>query len=118
MSNEQTNNVPVAPEAPAAPKASKKAKKQVVKKEAKGTKKAQVANELKKAATRIDVSKVVTVLSPYNKENPKRKGSKSAKRFALYNRGKKGMTVEAALKAGVRLDDIRWDLRHEFIALN
>jgi hypothetical protein len=41
--------------------------------------------------------------------NPKRAGSAAATRFALY---KDGMTVEAALKAGLRSDDIAFDL-HE-----
>ncbi len=54
--------------------------------------------------------------------NPKKPGSASAARYGLY---KDGMTVtaykEAVKQAGqpARLagDDLRWDLRHEFIKL-
>jgi len=54
--------------------------------------------------------------------NPKKPGSASAKRYSLYQ---DGMTVsaykEAVKQAGqpARLagDDLRWDLRHEFIKL-
>ena len=44
--------------------------------------------------------------------NPKRAGTESANRFALY---KNGMTVKDALDAGVRSADIDWDVKHEFI---
>lgn len=47
--------------------------------------------------------------------NPKRKGSKSFDRFAHY---KEGMTVEAAVKAGVLYADLKWDTEHGFIAVN
>lgn len=47
--------------------------------------------------------------------NPKRKGSKSFDRFAHY---KDGMTVEAAIKAGVLYADLKWDTEHNFIAIN
>lgn len=47
--------------------------------------------------------------------NPKRKGSKSYDRFAHY---KNGMTVEAAVKAGVLYADLKWDSEHGFIAVN
>lgn len=47
--------------------------------------------------------------------NPKRKGSKSFDRFAHY---KNGMTVEAAVKAGVLYADLKWDSEHGFIAVN
>ena len=48
--------------------------------------------------------------------NPKRAGSAAAARFALY---KDGQTVEAALKAGVRSDDIAFDMHEtrKFIVL-
>jgi len=44
--------------------------------------------------------------------NPKREGSASHARFALY---KNGMTYESALAAGVTNGDIHWDMAHEFI---
>lgn len=47
--------------------------------------------------------------------NPKRKGSKSYDRFAHY---KNGMTVDAAIKAGVLYADLKWDSEHGFIAVN
>jgi hypothetical protein len=47
-------------------------------------------------------------------ENPKRKGSASAKRFNLY---KNGMTVGEFLKAGGRRGDVNWDSEHEHITL-
>lgn len=47
--------------------------------------------------------------------NPKRKGSKSYDRFAHY---KNGMTVEAAVKAGVTYADLKWDTEHGFVAVN
>lgn len=46
------------------------------------------------------------------KENPKRKGTGGAKRFALY---RSGMTVAAALEAGVTRADLNWDAAHKFI---
>lgn len=46
--------------------------------------------------------------------NPKRPGSKSFDRFALYQ---DGMTVEAFLKAGGRRADLAWDAKHGFIAV-
>lgn len=48
------------------------------------------------------------------KENPKRKGTAGAKRFALY---RSGMTVAAALKAGVTRADLNWDTEHKFIEI-
>jgi len=47
-------------------------------------------------------------------ENPKRKGSKAAKRFALY---KNGMTVLQYLQAGGTRGDVNWDSQHEHIKL-
>lgn len=49
------------------------------------------------------------------KENPKRKGSASHKRFALY---RNGMTTDAFLKAGGTRSDLRWDTAHKFIAIS
>jgi hypothetical protein len=47
-------------------------------------------------------------------ENPKRKGSASAKRFELY---RNGMTVAEFLKAGGTRGDLNWDVSHEHIEL-
>lgn len=47
-------------------------------------------------------------------KNPKREGSESATRFALY---KTGMTVADFLKAGGRAGDVAWDVKHKFITL-
>lgn len=44
--------------------------------------------------------------------NPKR--GASAERFALY---RSGMTVEDALKAGVRRADLKWDTQRNFIEI-
>lgn len=46
--------------------------------------------------------------------NPKRAGSKSGERFAKY---KAGMTLEAAVEAGVSPADIKWDSDHGFITI-
>lgn len=49
------------------------------------------------------------------KENPKRKGSASHKRFALY---RNGMTVEKFLATGGTRSDLRWDTAHNFITVS
>jgi hypothetical protein len=46
--------------------------------------------------------------------NPKREGSESYKRFALY---KDGMTVEEALTKGLTRPDLAWDTKHQFISI-
>lgn len=46
--------------------------------------------------------------------NPKRQGSKSAERFALYTNG---MTVEQALAAGLSRADMEHDTKHNFISI-
>jgi hypothetical protein len=48
------------------------------------------------------------------KNNPKRKGSKSAERFEKY---RDGMTVESALKAGLVAGDIHNDTAKGYIKL-
>lgn len=48
------------------------------------------------------------------KENPKRKGSDAAKRFAKY---KNGMTVQEARDAGVGPGDLKWDIEKGFISV-
>ncbi len=65
----------------------------------------------KNGKTAVDTTKVITVVA---KSNPKRAGSKAHARFALY---KKGMTVGAAIKAGVWADDLRYDQKKGFITL-
>lgn len=47
-------------------------------------------------------------------KNPKRPGSKSFERFAVY---KDGITVAEAVKAGVLYADLSWDVGHGFIAV-
>ena len=49
------------------------------------------------------------------KDNPKRAGSDSHKRFALYTKNK---TVEAFLKAGGTQADLGWDTKHKFIKVS
>lgn len=46
--------------------------------------------------------------------NPKRSGSASAQRFALY---KNGMTVKSAREAGVTTADIDWDVKRGFVKI-
>jgi hypothetical protein len=48
------------------------------------------------------------------KANPKKPGSAAHQRYNLY---KVGMTVDEALKAGLRSEDIRWDSGRGFITL-
>jgi hypothetical protein len=55
----------------------------------------------------LDARKIVDVVP-----NPKREGTESHVRFAKY---KKGMTVAAALAAGVTRGDIDWDSKRSFI---
>lgn len=47
--------------------------------------------------------------------NPKKAGSKGAERFALYV---DGMTVDAALKAGIWAADISWDVNKGFVVVS
>lgn len=54
---------------------------------------------------------VVTVLVD---KNPKRPGSGAHDRFAAY---KTGMTVAEVVAAGVRRDDINWDVKHGFVSV-
>ncbi len=49
------------------------------------------------------------------KENPKRAGSDSHKRFSLYKTAK---TVADFLKAGGTSSDISWDADHKFIKVS
>jgi hypothetical protein len=59
----------------------------------------------------VSESAVITVLAA---TNPKRPSSKSYGRFALYVNG---MTVKAALDAGVLTPDLAWDSKHGFITI-
>jgi hypothetical protein len=56
--------------------------------------------------------KDVRVITLLVNKNPKKDGSKSAKRFALY---KNGMSVLDFLKAGGLLADINYDVAHKSI---
>jgi len=49
------------------------------------------------------------------KENPKREGSASHKRFGLY---KTGMTVGEFISKGGTLADVAWDARKNFISVS
>jgi hypothetical protein len=46
--------------------------------------------------------------------NPKREGSASYKRFAIY---KSGMTVAEAIAKGLTRPDLNWDVDHQFISI-
>lgn len=85
-----------------------KAAKPAKEKKAKPTKKSDEARGRKGT---FELTSVITVLA---KENPKRKGSEAEKLFKLY---KTGQTVAAALKAGVRWRDLRWDSKSKFISV-
>ncbi len=65
-------------------------------------------------AVGASVIKVLTRNPDGSIKNPKVAGGAPAKRFALYS---DGMTVTAALAAGVTEADVRWDVAHEFIAI-
>lgn len=59
--------------------------------------------------SRLKPDQKITVVA---NENPKREGSAAHKAFAKY---KTGMTVESALKAGVKSSDLNWDIKHGHI---
>lgn len=65
-------------------------------------------------------SSIITLLAdkdgnPFGPENnPKREGSKAGDRFKLY---RNGMTVEAAIAAGLTRADIDFDVQKKFIAV-
>ena len=65
-------------------------------------------------AVGASVIKVLTRNPDGSIKNPKVAGGAPAKRFAKYA---DGMTVSAALAAGVTEADVRWDVAHEYIAL-
>jgi hypothetical protein len=116
-------------EAPARePKADQPAKKADPKPAAKAEKKA-AEKPAKKAAAAPKAPKAkagngagqMTRLFPMDakikllvKGNPKREGGKSAKRFSAY---KDGMTVQEALKAGLKAADLKYDESKKFIAV-
>lgn len=70
--------------------------------------------EVDTKAVAASVIKVLTRNPDGTIRNPKVAGGAPAKRFALYQ---DGMTVAQALAAGVTEADVRWDVAHEFIAL-
>ena len=114
---------PEAPKAPAAepeaPKAEAPAPKPKGKKAAKAKKPAKrrkagqskVARGLSGRSSIASTAKITLCVGV----NPKRHKSKARERFDLY---KDGMTVEQFVAAGGLLDDIRWDVKHEFISLS
>jgi hypothetical protein len=55
--------------------------------------------------------RIITILVD---KNPKKQGSKSHKRFAMYQTG---MTVAAFVKAGGTTGDVVWDTLHKFISV-
>ena len=59
----------------------------------------------------IDHNARIKVLA---KENPKRPGTGAAKRFAKYA---DGITVKTFLRKGGKIEDVRWDRKQKFIAL-
>jgi hypothetical protein len=69
------------------------------------------SNGRKGRAGRFPMDAVITVLAT---ENPKRKGSEAASRFAKYKTGK---TVFEMLTAGVRWTDLNWDAEHQHIKI-
>lgn len=91
---------------PPAPKAEKPKKK--AKRKAGQSKVTARLNGRSKIASGATISLCVDV-------NPKRHKSKARERFDLY---KNGMTVEQFVAAGGLLEDVRWDLKHEFISLS
>lgn len=60
---------------------------------------------------RVADHRVISQIQP----NPKKPGSASHARFALY---REGMTVSEALAAGVTTADVRWDSERGFICLS
>jgi hypothetical protein len=86
-----------------------RALKAVENKKTKATKTAAKGNG---TARHYNLTDIITLLV---KDNPKQEGSAARKRFALY---KSGMTVEAALAAGLWAADIRHDSKREHIKLS
>ena len=73
------------------------------------------------ARTKVDTAAIISFLSdkdgnPYSAENnPKRPGSASHDRFKLY---REGMTVGEAIEAGLKRDDITWDVNKQYISIS
>lgn len=98
------------------PVAKAAAKKAVAKK---AEKPAKAAKPTKEASTegrrgRAPAWPLETKIKVLVSENPKRAGSSSFDRFALYG---KGTTVGAFLEAGGTSADLHWDSEHEFISI-
>lgn len=93
-------------------------------------KKVKTAKKVAKAKKNGEASHYSEIYAPLDKvsddkkikilveANPKREGSRAADAFDVY---KNGMTVAKALevgkKAGLTMNDIRWDVAHGFIKL-
>ena len=106
-------------DAPTKPAKGKKDKVAKPEKKGKGAKpekkgKAKKGGLTGKRARRFADDQRIVVLC---KENPKREGSSARDRFDLYETGKKGMTVKAALEAGVTSGDLNYDTDHDYIEI-
>lgn len=100
-----------APAPTAATKAEPKAKPSIAKAKPSVAKAAPAAAP---ASTRTKVDYAGKRLKLLAAENPKREGTESYARFALY---KNNMLVEEALAAGVRRADLDWDQKHGYISI-
>lgn len=96
-----------------APKSSAK-KLVTVKKDTPAVKKAAPVATKKAPVGRVGVHADGAAITLIVKENPKREGSDSHKRFALYSKHK---TVAAFLKAGGSRSDLRYDTEHKYIKI-
>ena len=77
----------------------------------KGKPKAKPAKAAKPKKSKFDHAAKITVLA---EKNPKRPGTDSHRRFALY---RSGMTVADYFAKGGSAPDLLWDLHHKFIKL-
>jgi hypothetical protein len=109
--NGTTNNAKAGKEIAASKKQAKAPKAAESKKQAKAADGAEKA-EKPSYLPLPDGTPDALVVKMLVQENPKR--GASAQRFALY---RDGMTVAAALAAGVQRADLRWDLAHGWIAV-
>jgi len=80
-------------------------------KKGKPTAKAKPAKTAKPKKGKFDHAAKITVLA---EKNPKRPGTDSHRRFALY---RSGMTVADYFAKGGSAPDLLWDLHHKFIKL-
>ncbi len=69
------------------------------------------------ALSKRDLWKVTTIVTLTAEKNPKKKGSMSYERFQGYFTLVGECSVQDALDAGLRMDDIRHDSEHGYITL-